>query len=228
MPRCAIAVAALFLLSTAARARAEDRDVPGFEAVSIESGFHATVEIGARTAVRIEADADVLPLIETRVEDGALHVGFKPHARVHSEHEIRVAIRTPQLRALSASGGSVVRATMTRAPESAIRASGGSEVHVRGVDADRLAAQGSGGSVLDLEGRATTLALQMSGGTRLLGRDLSVRDVVVQASGGSQGELRADGKITGALSGGSEVHVRGGARATAVATSGGSMVEVDE
>ena len=226
MPRCATLIAALSLVSAAAFARTEDRDVPEFDALSVASGIRATVELGPRS-VRVDADDDVLSLVETRVEDGTLQVRFKPHSHLHGDHRVAVTIRTPRLRAVAASGGSFVRATFTRAGQAAIEASGGSELHLRGLDAERLTVQGSGGSILELAGRAGTLDLQMSGGTRLLGHDLSVKDVSLQASGGSQGEVRADGRIRGSLSGGSELHVRGAARAT-VATSGGSSVEVDD
>jgi len=226
MPRRAITLAVLSLASTAALARTEDRDVPEFDAVTVAAGIRASVEIGPRRPVRIEADDETLALVETRVEDGTLHIGFKPHSSSSGDHEVRVTIQTPQLHAIGASGGSVVRATFTRGDRSEIQASGGSEIRIRGVDAGRLSVEGSGGSVLDVQGRADALSLQMSGGTRLHGRDLSVKDAEVQASGGSQGEYRASGNLRGNLSGGSELHVSGGAR-TRVATSGGSSVEVD-
>ena len=227
MPRCALALAVVSLSSTAALARAEERNVPEFNAVDVASGIRATVEIGPRRPVRVEAKDDVLDLVETRVEDGALHIGFKPHSRWKGESRVTVTIQTPDLRAIGASGGAIVRATFTRADESAIEVSGGSEIRARGIDTARLSVHGSGGAQLDVQGRADSLDLQISGGTRLHGRDLSVKDVDLQASGGSEGDLRANGRIRGSLSGGSELHVRGGAKAR-VATSGGSSVEIED
>jgi hypothetical protein len=227
MPRFAVLFATASLVSAAALARTEDRDVPGFDAVHVASGIRATVEIGPRKPVRVEADEDVLPLLDIRVQDGALRVGFKPESHFEGDRRVSVSIQTPQLRAVGASGGSVVRATLTRADESDVQASGGSELHLRGVDANHLAVQASGGSVVEVDGRAATLDLQISGGTHLLGRNLSVKDVVVQGSGGSQGDLRADGRIRGSLSGGSELHVRGSATAK-VAASGGSSVDIED
>jgi hypothetical protein len=227
MPRCAKLIAPMLLASSAVLARTEERAVPEFDAVNVESGIRVSVEIGPRKPVRVEADEETLSFLETRVEDGALHIGFKPHGRWTGTHRVQVSIQTPQLRAVSASGGSIVRATFSRAEECGIEASGGSEVRARGIDAGRLSVHGSGGSVFDLQGRADALGLELSGGSQLHGSDLAIQDVDVQASGGSQGELRANGRIRGSLSGGSELHVRGGARAR-VATSGGSSVEVED
>jgi hypothetical protein len=221
-------VAGLCVFAGAAFAKAEDRDVPAFDSVQIEGGLRATIEIGPRRPVHLEGPAEVLAMIETVVEDGSLRVGFKPDRHWHGHHdgEVKVTIQTPDLRNLGASGGSIVRARLTRSDKTEIAASGGSELHLRGIDAAHLVVNGSGGSTLELAGSADDLDLQMSGGTQLHGRELSVRNVDLQGSGGSQGDLRASGKIRGGLSGGSQLHVRGGASAR-VSTSGGSSVEVD-
>jgi hypothetical protein len=217
----------MLLLSTAAMARSEDRDVPSFDAVHIASGMHATVTIGPRRPVHIEADDESLSRLVTEVEDGELKVHFKEGSWFHGEQHVRLTIQTPSLRAVGASGGSVVKAELTRADRSDLQASGGSEIHARGVDAARLDLQASGGSILTVSGRADEMQLQLSGGSQLHGRGLEVRDLDVQGSGGSEAELTATGKIRGGLSGGSQIHAKGGAR-TRVSTSGGSQVDVDD
>jgi Putative auto-transporter adhesin, head GIN domain len=219
----------VFLIAWGAVAAAEDREVPPFDSVHVASGIRATVEIGARKPVHLEADKDVLDSVETRVEEGTLHVGFKPHSRwrMWNTGEVTVSIQTPELHAVAGSGGALVRATFTRSTNSAISSSAGSEVHVRGVDAKELAVQGSGGAIVDVGGRADQLSLQLSGGSRFDARRLETKNVEVKGSGGSVAELRASEKVSGSLSGGSEMHVRGGARST-VATSGGSEVSVDD
>jgi hypothetical protein len=221
-----VLILAAALVSTQATARGEDREVPAFTAVHVSAGIRATVEIGRRKAVHIDADDAVLPLVVTEVEDGELKIHYKPNANVRGEHRVQVSVQTPQLHAVSASGGSIVRASFTRADRSDVEASGGSEVSVRGVDAGKLGLQASGGSILEVSGRADAVHLQLSGGSQLHGRDFSARDADVQGSGGSQAELKATGTIRGGLSGGSQLHVTGGA-STRVATSGGSEVSVD-
>src|SRR5947207_1906997 len=123
MPRCALALAVVSLSSTAALARAEERNVPDFNAVNVASGIRATVEIGPRRPVRVEAKDDVLDLVETRVENGTLHIGLKPHSRWMGESRVNARIR----RSLS----------------------GGWELHVRGGAKARVGT--SGGSSVEIE-----------------------------------------------------------------------------
>lgn len=224
--RTSAAVLSLFA-AAGASAATQDRDVPGFDSVHVASGIHANVTVGPRKPVHLEADKEVLDVIETRVEDGTLHVGFKPRTHLWNTGEVTVSIQTPELHAVAGSGGAIVRATFTRSTSSAISASGGSELHVRGVDARELAVEASGGAVVDVAGRADQLSLQLSGGSHFDARQFEARNVEVEGSGGSVAELRATGKVRGALTGGSEMHVRGGARAT-VATTGGSEISVDD
>jgi hypothetical protein len=215
------------LLSTAAVARGEDRDVPAFSAVHISSGMKASIDVGRQRSVHIEADADVLPLVETVVEDGTLQVRFKRHGGwFHVEHAVRLTITTPELNGVGASGGSIVKAVFTRGDRADVEASGGSEITARGIDAAEVDVQASGGSVLTLDGSADKISLQLSGGSQLHGGDFSTRDASVHGSGGSEANLKASGKLRGSLSGGSQLHVSGGA-STSVSTSGGSEVYTD-
>jgi Putative auto-transporter adhesin, head GIN domain len=227
MRTTAAAVSVLCLASSAALAASQDRDVPAFDSIHVASGIRASVTIGPRKALRVEADDDVLPLVETRVEGRTLHVGFKPNSRLGNTGEVTVTAQTPELHAVAGSGGAMVKATLTKANESALAASGGSEIHVRGVDARKLVAKASGGSVLQAEGRAEEVELNLSGGSHFDGPQFEARDVEVEGSGGAVAELRATGHVSGGLSGGSEMHVRGGARAS-VHTSGGSAVSVED
>src|SRR5207244_10173891 len=98
------------LLSTSAVAKGEDRDVPAFSAVHISAGMKATIEIGPRRPVHIEADEATLPLVETVVEDGTLQVRFQRSTRWHGEHTVKLTIQTRELRAVGEGGGAGGRA----------------------------------------------------------------------------------------------------------------------
>jgi Putative auto-transporter adhesin, head GIN domain len=209
------------------RLRSESRDVPDFDAVAVGAGIRATIDIGPRKPVRIEADDDLLPIIQTTVRDGVLTVGFESHESISSAHEIRVSIQTPELHGVMASGGAYVRAQLTRGEAAELDASGGGEVHVRGVDAQELRVAGSGGGVIEAEGRADKAKIEISGGTQVLGADLAVRNVHIHGSGGSEANLRVSGKVRGALTGGAELHVKGNATSH-VSTSGGASVNFDD
>jgi hypothetical protein len=205
----------------------ESREMPAFDGVQVRSGMRATVEIGPRGPIEIEADDNLMPLIETQVADGRLEIRFRRMSNVWSSGEVRVKVRAPAIRYLGASGGSEIRAELEPVDDLEIEASGGAEVHARGIDAAELSASGSGGSHLDLAGTARKVTLHMSGGTDVKAARLAARSVRVSGSGGSTAEIRASDSIRGELSGGTDVHLIGNA-SSRVSTSGGSSVDYDE
>src|SRR5690242_6401245 len=96
------------------RLRTETRDVPEFDAVAVGAGIRATITIGQRKPVRIEADDDLLPIVETKVRDGVLTIDFGRHESISTPHDVQVTIQTPDLHGVMASGGAYVRAQLTR------------------------------------------------------------------------------------------------------------------
>jgi hypothetical protein len=231
MKRIAFAAASLLSCSAFAGLRGsgnlqhETRVVPPFTGVSVSSGIRAEVQIGPQH-VDVEADDNVLPIIETVVEDGMLVVRFKQHGWLRTESAIVVHVSAPSITALEASGGSGIRADVASAEDLSIESSGGGEVQVHHVAVKTLRAQVSGGGGLQLDGRADEVKLQLSGGARCKGQELQARDLRIRASGGSTARLAVSDSIHGHASGGSVIRVRGNPEVR-VSSSGGSYVETD-
>lgn len=204
----------------------ETREVAAFESVEVSAGIHARVSIGARK-VEVEANDDVMSLVETKVEDGRLLIRFKRNSRVWDIGGVTVTVQAPSLRGLEASGGATIQARLARAEKLGIQVSGGGEVKVEEIDVAQLDASGSGGATMELSGKADALRLEFSGGSRLKGKNLSTKTARVSGSGGCTARFRASESVKGEISGGCELHVLGNA-AVSVATSGGSSVDKDE
>ncbi len=204
----------------------EAREVPPFEGVEVGGGIHVTVTTGPRKAVEIEADDNVLPLVETRVEDGKLKIHFKRH-NLWNSGDVNVTVQQPRFSSLDASGGSSIDALLAPTPDLSLETSGGAVIVARGLEVGRLAASASGGARLELAGVADQVRLEFSGGARLKGAKLRARVVQVDGSGGCSGEIEASERVRGHLSGGCDLHVIGKA-SSRVATSGGSSVEWDD
>jgi hypothetical protein len=71
----------------------ESRDLPAFDSVEVGSGIHLTVTTGPLQKVLVEADDNVLPLVETRVSDGRLQIGFRRH-NLWNSGDVNVTVRS--------------------------------------------------------------------------------------------------------------------------------------
>jgi hypothetical protein len=230
-----IAFAAAFLVASASSAsdfiqgsgnvQHETRVVGAFSGVSVQSGIRGDVKIG-KQHVELEADDNLLPIVETIVDDGVLVVRFKPHTSLNTRTETVVHVTAPSIDLLETSGGSKMRAELVPVDDLKIESSGGGDVTAHQVAVKHLRAHVSGGGALVLEGSADDVKLDMSGGSRCKGEKLQTRALRLHASGGSTARLAVSETVSGAASGGSVVHVSGHPQ-TRVSTSGGSEIETD-
>jgi hypothetical protein len=203
----------------------ETRVVGQFSGVSVQSGIRGEVKIG-KQHVDLEADDNVLPLIETIVDDGVLVVRYKPHLSMTTRTEAVVHVTAPSIDLLETSGGSKMRAELVPVDDLKIESSGGGDVTAHQVVVKHLRAQVSGGGALNLDGSADDVKLNMSGGSRCKGEKLKTRALRVKASGGSTARLAVSESVSGVASGGSVLHVSGHPQ-THVSTSGGSEIQTD-
>ena len=205
--------------------KTEDRDVAEFDAVSVESGVHASIAIGGR-AVEVTAEDDVLQRLVTEVKKGVLHLRFERRSGwMHFGHdgEVTVKVRTPHLRAVSASGGGTVNVASAPASELKVDASGGATIAVGGIDAEQVTASGSGGAVLKLSGRADKAELSFSGGAAIKAQRFEVRDASIDGGSGGEARVHVSQAVRGSVSGGSSLRLDGKPKAR-ISTSGGGEV----
>jgi hypothetical protein len=203
----------------------EQRTVPAFTGIEVHGGVHVVLETGPQS-VEVETDDNLIGLMETRVEDGRLQIGFQNFTNVWNA-EVHVRIALPEVTYLSASGGSDIRAELAPAEALELSASGGGAVRASGIQVATLTASGSGGARLQMAGSAGDLQLHMSGGTRVKAARLETRSIKVSGSGGCSAEVRAMDTVRGSLSGGCGIHLSGGA-SSRVKTSGGASVDYDD
>lgn len=233
MTRLALVAAPLLLsfgcygdvVRASGRPAKESRELLPFEGVQVSGGIHLTVTTGPRKAVEVEADDKVLPMVETRVDDGKLKIRFNRHG--WGGDDVNVTVQQPKFSSLDASGGASIEAALAPTPDLALEASGGAVILARGLEVGALDASASGGARLELSGVADRVKLRFSGGARLKGARLRARVVQVDGGGGCRGEIEVTELVRGRLSGGCGLRVLGKA-SSRVATSGGSSVEWDD
>jgi hypothetical protein len=200
------AVAALVLTGCATRGNgdpsAEDRTVDeAFHGVDVGGVFTLDAAEGSPATVRVEGDANLLPLVETSVDDNVLHV--KVLERVSPSLPLVVRVVTPQLREIDVSGAADATIA-TSQPAFELDASGASDVKVRGT--------------------TQTFEVDVSGASEVDARELQAETVKVDASGASEVHVTATKSLDVEASGASEITYGGGATDVKKDTSGASEV----
>ncbi|MDO9377152.1 MAG: DUF2807 domain-containing protein [Ferruginibacter sp.] len=74
----------------------ENRNVPSFTQVQLDGDAEATISYGPTQKVSVTAYQNLLPVYETKIVGGVLHLGFKSGHRIRNSN-VRVAIEIPVL-----------------------------------------------------------------------------------------------------------------------------------
>lgn len=205
----------------------ELRDLTGFTDIVLGGEIELEITQGEVFLVEIEATADALSGLHTLVDGATLdiHLGsgsdgffglFAP------DYKVRVTL--PELKSLMVQGGAEVDGTNAFTGERlAVVSAGGSEVDLT-VAVSSIAIETSDGSDIDLIGTAETATIHVNGGSDFSGIDFVAKDVSVEISGGSESSLTVADRLTGSVSGGSDLVYQGNPATTDVRSSGGAGV----
>lgn len=179
----------------------ETRSISDFDAIALSGSINVEVRQTGKEAVTVQADANLLPLIETVVEAGiagrTLHIRVKRGESLRPRGEMKVLVEVIKLRALSIAGSGDAR--------------------LRGLDTDALEIRIAGSGDVNAQGAARRLKLTIAGSGDAALADLAADDVTVSIVGSGDAQVTAHKSLTASVAGSGDVQYSG--RATAIRSS---------
>ena len=169
--------------------RSEQRDVAGFDQISLSGSGEVRVEQTGVESLTVEAEENLLPLLETRVDDGRLTLGSKPNVNISPTRPIRYHVTVKSLTAVGVSGSGSYR--------------------VEGIDTPRLRADISGSGSATLAGRADDVRLTISGSGNYDAAQLASKTASVEISGSGSATVNASERVEAHVSGSGSVRYLG-------------------
>jgi hypothetical protein len=219
----AFALASAFGLTGNGQVRTEERKASGFRSIEMSGVGSLTVTRASSFRVTVSLDSNLLPIYESRVEGGVLHLGFKPGS-VSGLTKLAVAVSLPELDALRASGTCEASiADVFKGKSLRLELSGAGAIAGR-LEYQTLSVGLSGSGHVRLSGKAESLEAKVSGAGEIDAAALQSRDAVVDLSGASKLSLRASDSLSVSASGVSSVTYYGDPKIKA-RTSGVSSVK---
>ena len=141
--------------------KTEKKELPAFKAVETGGAFDVEVTCQKPQSEGIEADDNLLPLIETDVSDGVLHVGMKQN--YHSSKLIALHIAVPDLNRVTISGAGTARVTGVKNENFVINSTGAAKIEAKG-ETKAVEIRNSGAGLIDAhELRSSKAEVNLSG-----------------------------------------------------------------
>ncbi|WP_082780307.1 head GIN domain-containing protein [Rufibacter sp. DG15C] len=175
--------------------KSETRAVQGFTGLHISGGYEVFLTQGGQESLKIEGDANILPLIETKVTDGVLYVASKNNVNIRKAKGLKLYVTVKDLKTLDLNGG-IKLSTTNPLKGTALKldASGGMHLDMD-LDLKDLKVDLSGGSDITLRGTADNVTLEVSGATNLKATELKTQYLALDASGAGNAEVFASKEL---------------------------------
>jgi hypothetical protein len=132
----------------------ETREANGSAAVAMRGDIDVVVREAARESVQVTTDDNLLPLLETVVDNGTLRIQWKRGASVRTLGKTQVMVDVVKLGAVSLSGSGDLKVEPLKTPSLALSISGSSDAALDRVDAGELKICISGSSDVEFGGGA--------------------------------------------------------------------------
>ena len=222
------AVLALVLSSCAGvrgngKVKRETRNVGKFTEIEVGGGFNVHLKQDDKEGLIVEADANLLDFIVTRVEGKELII--KTSKSISNFKKMDIYITYTQLEEINVSGACDLDAENTvKAEFLGIDASGASDIDLE-IECDGLNIEASGSSDIDLRGNAEITEYDISGASDVNAVNLYTKRCKIECSGASSIKVNVSKKLEVSASGASSVGYRGNPKDVKTKVSGASSAK---
>lgn len=193
----------------------ETRIATGFQAISLRGAIKLVVRQGANEGVTVQADDNLLPLVQTLVEGSGdartLRVQFKPGESVRSKTPVVVTVDVIKLSAVASSGSGDISVEALKTPALTLSISGSSDAKLRGLDTEQLSINVAGSGDVQARGRANRLNISIAGSGDVRTRELAAAEVSISIAGSGDASVMAQKTLSVSIAGSGDVEYDGGA-----------------
>lgn len=202
-----------------------DLNLRDFEGVKMAMNADVYITPGNKQSVRISAQANIIDLIETDVNDGVWKI--RSSENIDDVMPIKVYITIPRLTyaAVSGSGGIYGEGTFTAGNYMKVAVSGSGNLELN-VNADQIEASVSGSGDIELGGSCNEFNIGVSGSGDVDADDLVTQNCDVRISGSGEAKVNASDNLKVSVSGSGDVFYRGDPNLTSRISGSGDLHRV--
>ncbi|MFO1263842.1 MAG: head GIN domain-containing protein [Rhodoferax sp.] len=200
-----------------------NRTVSGIRGVSVELPAEVTLVQAATESVTLETDDNLVPLVETVVENGQLHIRKAEKQGELRAKTLRLTVTAPTFERLVVSGSGSLRAQALKAATLKTSVAGSGRVRVDNLDAETFKASIAGSGEMDVAGRADKTELSVAGSGDYRAAKLLARQAKVSVAGSGDATVFAQESLTISVAGSGDVRYYGDAAVTQSIAGSGSV-----
>lgn len=202
----------------------EERPVDRFEDLTIDGSLEIHIKQGPSIPLRIEAEDNVMRVIETSVSGTQLRIRIRNGVNLKNFRPIHVYVQSEKYRRIIFSGsGSLVGTDTIRTPLLTYEVNGSNDARLK-TDANEVRVIVNGSGNINLEGLTKDYYSEINGSGDVNGEMLQTNNANVETNGSGEQRIWAVDKLWGHIRGSGNVKYKGSPASLNVTVSGSGRV----
>lgn len=189
----------------------EERDVSGFDEVSFTGMGNLIIMQGEEESLLVEADDNVLPLIETNVFGDRLNIGYRRGYNFIPASNVKFYLSVIDINKVSLSGAGKIDCEGLETNKLELELSGAGDIDFN-IGADKLVIESSGAGDLTLSGEVESQNVDISGVGRYNAKELESKECDIEVSGAGSATVNVTEELDIEISGVGNVYYIGSPR----------------
>jgi hypothetical protein len=207
--------------------KTEQRTPGSFRRVASHGSFNVYVSTGDQS-VKIEAEENLLPYIETYVDGSTLHVGTKDHYWLRPSREVKIFVSSPDFESIhsNGSGDIISQSKITNSSNLELEVNGSANIKMD-VDAPEINTETNGSGDMNLKGATKSLTAEVHGSGNIRAMDMNSDNATIRIYGSGDADVSAAVKLDVRIAGSGDVHYKGNAQVSSNVAGSGTVKKID-
>jgi len=186
----------------------ENRNVSPYSEVRSEGSFNVYISYDIVQSVKVEAEENLLPYIETDVHGSTLIIKTRDHRNIENNYPIRIYIKTPTIGNIELSGSGMINCDSVNASYLNLHLSGSGDMSVIALS-NKIKAHVSGSGEINLRGIANETDFDINGSGDIHSYNLQQDTCFADISGSGDMYVYVVKFLDVRISGSGKVHYQG-------------------
>jgi hypothetical protein len=201
----------------------QNRELGHFTALATSVGGSVEVRIGNTESVSIETDDNLMPLVETVIENGTLRIRPVKKDMQLEPHTLKIVLQAKSLERITVGGSGTVDADRLHGQKLVFDVGGSGAISVRNLEAQSVSVSLGGSGNLKASGTTEQLQVSIGGSGKVQAGPLAARDVQISIGGSGQATVSAKQSLNVSVAGSGDIAYYGDPQITKSIVGSGSL-----
>lgn len=205
----------------------ETRQVSGFQGVALSGSMNVELSYGSSNTITVQGDENILPYIETKVEDGVMEIKTKNRTGFKTRNKLIVYVSLTKLTEIRVSGSGNITGNgdFSNDGKTVVSVSGSGDINVGMNSFNEMRINVSGSGNVTLKGKSTNnIDATISGSGNIDCSEIQCNDVFAHVSGSGNIKVYANKSIDAKVSGSGNIYYKGSATSLNIKSSGSGKI----